>query len=357
MNANQHSVKFGQGVIYTLAQNGTSRSIKPALIIQGNGTPLSNNNTVKKKAKRKLITQVMSLSLIDSSSKFGSPELKKGYWNTYHCQSKIITANGRIFTKFCKNRFCTVCNANRKADVLNRYMPEINTWSDPYFVTLTIKSVPFYSLQLAMKSMIGEFQKIIEMQRKRSQRKKGLKIIGIRSLECNYNPETKKYNPHFHCVVASKEMADILVHEWCKRAKPGKVNRAGQHSAKVKNTKAVLIEVVKYGSKIFTEPDIDKKSKSIKESKNNKIIYAAALNNIFHAMRALRIFERFGFNLHSTINSPKGNATVVSEYYEWQFHLPSADWLSLDTGNQLSNYIAPYSLINILENWIDIKSE
>ncbi len=38
--------------------------------------------------------------------------------------------------------------------------------------------------------------------------------MGIKSLECNFNPITKKYNPHLHLIVASKEMADILIKEW-----------------------------------------------------------------------------------------------------------------------------------------------
>jgi len=52
-------------------------------------------------------------------------------------------------------------------------------------------------------------------------------------------------------------------------------------------------EYPKYGSKIFTEQDLDKKS-------NGKIprkIYVRALDNILSAMEGIRIFERFGFNL------------------------------------------------------------
>jgi hypothetical protein len=65
-----------------------------------------------------------------------------------------------------------------------------------------------------MKSMINRFKIISRKYRKRAQRNKGIKLIGIKSLECNYNPILKKYNPHLHLIVATKEMADILKKEW-----------------------------------------------------------------------------------------------------------------------------------------------
>ena len=52
--------------------------------------------------------------------------------------------------------------------------------------------------------------------------------------------------------------ARILINEWVKTAKPGWVNKAAQHQTKVWDNEDCLIEVVKYGSKIFTEPDVNK---------------------------------------------------------------------------------------------------
>ena len=70
----------------------------------------------------------------------------------------------------------------------------------------------------------------------------------------------------------------------------------GQDKRQIANLETALIEVVKYGSKIFTEPDLNKKG----EGKCDPKIYVAALDNIFNSMQGLRIFERFGFNF------PKG---------------------------------------------------
>ncbi|MCW3122424.1 MAG: hypothetical protein JWQ38_1916 [Flavipsychrobacter sp.] len=127
--------------LYTLAQSGTDYVGDNAAIITGNGSELGNDKVLKSRAKRKLITQTMALSLIDIAVKKEDTEKQKSLWNTYHCQNKLITIDGRFYGKYCKNRNCTLCCSIRKADIINRYLPTIKQWEAPYFVTLTVKSV------------------------------------------------------------------------------------------------------------------------------------------------------------------------------------------------------------------------
>lgn len=133
----------------------------------------------------------MTLSLIDVVKKKEDFERLHGYWNTYHCQSKIYkTAEGRLYGNYCKNRSCLLCLSIRKADIINRYLPTIRTWEEPHFITITTKSVPLKSLAKRMKSLINGFRKISSKYRKRGQRGKGIKLVGIKSLESNINPKT-----------------------------------------------------------------------------------------------------------------------------------------------------------------------
>lgn len=344
---------LSQGSFNTLAQNGTVFSENQGVFLQGNGSNLSNVKSIKSKARRKIITQKMVLTLLDASKKQNSTEMQKGYWNSYHCQGKLTTANGRVYGKYCKNRFCTLCSANRKADILNRYLPVIQTWEQPFFVTLTLKSVSFFQLNSVMKSMTKGFRSIVETYRKRNLRGKGIKLIGIRSLESNFNPRYNWYNPHFHCIVANKKMAEIIVKEWLNRSKKNWTNKGGQKMEPVFNNLSALIEVVKYGSKIFTEPDVRKKTKG----KGPRKIYVAALNNIFTSMKGLRIFERFGFDLPKPSESVTSVPTLAKEYSEWLFHPDFFDWLNLETGNALTNYQPPCELLDLLENCTDTDQE
>lgn len=94
--------------------------------------------------------------------------------------------------------------------------------------------------------MILVLNRIIAKYKKRNARGKRSRLIGIRSLESNFNPITKEYNPHFHIIVANEEMGKILIQEWVRRAKTKRVNRAGQKIERVFNNITALIEVVKY---------------------------------------------------------------------------------------------------------------
>lgn len=332
MDKLKHPAQLSQRLFNTLAQTETTQTKKEAVILNGNGSNLSTANDLKKKAKRKLITQTMMFSLIDLADKTGTKERKKSYWNTYHCQNRIFTVDGKIYGKYCKNRFCTLCCSIRKAVLINKYLPIVKTWEQPYFVTLTAKSVALKSLNKRMADMNRGFRKISSKYRKRAIRGTDIKLVGIKALECNFNPVTKKYNPHLHLLVVNEKMADILIKEWLCICTPKFALRPAQYKRKVDNEVKDLIEIVKYGSKIFTEPDINKKI----YSKGNRTIYVAALDNIFKAMKGIRIFERFGFNLPS---KPKeeSNAFVVTNYEKWLFDINCFDWLN-NKEEKLSNY-------------------
>jgi hypothetical protein len=178
-------------------------------------------------------------------------------------------------------------------------------------------------------------------------------LKGIKSLECNFNPERKTYNPHLHLIVENKEMADILIAEWLQRWGPKWTNPKAQKSRKVENTVRDLIETIKYGSKIFTEPDLKNKMKG----RGSPKIYVSALDNIFKAMRGLRIFERFGFNLPKASIPTPGNSKVAPEYDEWVFRASLFDWVNTENEECLSDYKPVSELIHLLNNCINTSLE
>jgi hypothetical protein len=347
----RYSQKFSQGVFNTLAQSETNYYDKPAIIVNGNGSDLNNSKALKGKAKRKMITQKMVLNLIDVVDKNGADKRKKSYWNTYHCQNRIFTANGKLYGKYCKNRFCTLCCAIRKAELINKYLPVIKEWEQPYFVTLTVKAYELKYLRKLILKVMAAFNRITTKYRKRHQRGKGIKLVGIKSLECNFNPIKKTYNPHLHLIVANKEMADTLIKEWLQIWTRKYTIGIAQDSKPINDREKALIEIIKYGSKIFTEPDLYKKL----HSEHN--IYAAALDNIFRSMQGLRIFERFGFDLPKENSRKETQATVIKSYGEWIFDPSYFDWINADSEQRLSNYEPLAQLIELLNNRIDTDLE
>ncbi len=349
----QHSITSLQGCFNTLAQNGTAAFSKPAIIVNGNGSELSNIKAMKGRAKRKMITQTMMLSPVSVAEKYRSQERIKTYWNAYHCQNKVYTVNGRLHGKYCKTRHCTLCCSIRKAEVINNYLPIIKTWEKPFFVTLTIKARHIGNLNKFMKGMLQAFGKIYSRLKKRQQRNRGIKIMGIKSLECNFNAAKKTYNPHFHLIVCDEETANILIAEWLCQWTSKFAKRAGQDKRQIANLETALIEVVKYGSKIFTEPDLDKKG----QGKCDPNIYIAALDNIFNSMNGLRIFERFGFNLPKEIKNKETKIAIAKEYYEWVYVLKYNDWLNSENELTLTAYEPELKLLKILEQNVDRNLE
>ncbi len=339
--------------IYTLAQSGTSFATNKPEYVTGTGSDMKDSSTLNKRAKKKIIGDTMAINLVDVAMGKNEPQRVQSYWNTFHCQDEMISSDNKLYTKYCKNRFCPTCLGIRKAVLINRYLPVVNTWEEPYFVTLTVKSYGKRSLKKMIDAYMKAFDQIREAAKKRHQRGRGAKFVGIRALECTFNPVKRTYHPHFHIIVSSKENADYLLNSWLKKWGPKYCSKKAQDSSPIRNNKATLIEIIKYGSKIFTEQDLKKKS----EQDVPRNLYVSALDNILAAMKGHRIFERFGFN-RATTKKPKGGAIKkLKQYDEWEFIPKIGDWSSIHSGEFLTNYKIPFDLTHLLENNVDVLLE
>ncbi|WP_271766756.1 hypothetical protein [Aquimarina algiphila] len=147
-------------------------------------------------------------------------------------------------------------------------------------------------------------------------------------------------------------MADIIVEEWYSRSKKGYVSPKGQKIDRVRNLENALVEIIKYGSKIFTEPDLKKRAKETTTTQ----VYAKALYNIFKAMKGTRIFDRFGFDLPER-NIEKPQAKLLSHFEEWEYNMNTTDWENVYTSEVLTGYKIPSYLLAILENNLNIDQE
>jgi len=345
------------GRIYTLAQNGTGEAQEfgadPAIIIRGNGTEIASTKVLYNRARRKIVSQRLSKALMQIAEEQEDPELKQTFRNTYYCQSKIYSVGNRLYGRYCKNRVCTICLAIRKAQLINKYYPELEKMHDLQFVTLTVPAVPKAGLAEAFRQVLDTFQTITEKHRKRSLRGTGPKLIGVKSLECCFNPVKRTYNPHLHILIAGKDNAEILVNDWLQAW--NKLSYTSKHAQKIKpvrNLNNSLIEIIKYGTKIFTEPDLESKS----NQRHNREVYAKALYNIVTCMKGLRIFERFGFNV-SKAQLEHIPAKVATDFQTWKFLPQFRDWQNTENELTLTNYHVPEALINLLENEIDFEAQ
>lgn len=329
--------------IYTLAQSRTKQPVKPAKLVNGNGSDLNEGLTATGRSKRKFITTQLNLALIDVAKEMKDAAMEKTFWNAFHCQRKITSANGIVYGNYCKNRSCMVCMSIRKAEMINRYFPIIEKWDAPYFVTLTAKACTAKYLDQHMDKMVKSLQLICDRQRKRHERGQGIKLVGVRSLESNFNPKARTYNPHFHLIVETEEMAKLLVQEWVKMWPPRHALPECQHYTKINSVTKSLIEVIKYGSKIFVDPE-GKKCRSYKPQELR--LYAKALYTILKAMKGRRLFDRFGFNADTEPRHYPG-AKVIIDFSEWTYSLKKCDWVNR-RGETLTNYTPTVDHIDLI---------
>jgi len=320
-------------------------------LIKGKGSEITDPEVVNSRSQRKVITSVLMMKLIKIAKKKMNLKLAQSFRNTYYCLTKLVIFEGKMYGDYCKNRFCTVCSGYRKAYLINRYLPVVQKWEDPYFVTLTVKSVPAKRLNIMVDKVNKGFKRINNKYARRHQRGTGQKLVGIRTSECNYNPIKKTYNPHLHILVANRQMAEILVEEWLQLWGNKFTSRHAQFIRKVEDSERDLIEIIKYNTKIFTKPKKDDK-------KNNPIkIYVKAMYNIIVAMKGHRIINRFGFNLPKNNKSKENVITSLTSYDKSKYSLKDTDWVNEETGEFLSNYKLDPELKDLLKNKINTSLE
>lgn len=352
MKVYRNTGAFVQGAINTLAQVRTEGTEKPATIIQGQGSQPMTKESCQIRGKRKQITQALAINLMLIAKQKGNKDLVKRFRNTYYCQNRIVTHNGKIFSKYCKNRFCTVCSSNRKAQLINDLRPIIGSWESPYFVTLTVANCKAQYLKRKIRKMYAVLKTITERHYKRYQRGKGIKLIGIRNLECTFNPQRMDYHPHLHLIVPDKQTANTLMQDWLKEWGVFEASGSSQHKRPVKDLEHDLVETIKYCAKIFTEPD--PKAKDKKTAKRN--IYVRAIYNIIDAMNGVRLYESFGFTVPQKEKQHK-QALLTVDYQDWYYVPAFKDWLDTETGHPLLGYEPLDELVKLLDGNIDIEKE
>lgn len=215
--------------------------------------------------------------------------LHKSYRNTLYCADTLsVDDKGVTHTKYCKNRWCPLCNRINMGKLIDKYSPRLST-ETLYFVTLTRPNVP----AMELKKELREYMNIWSLMRNHTWFKKGVnddKVIGIRKVECTYNPQRNDYHPHFHLLVNNRKFAKQIVEDWMKMngRKSVKVSPNAQKVKRVRDDGGFM-EIFKYFTKLLAKtPDPNDKRKK-------RIIFDAVhMDVIFRAMAGSMVYQPFG---------------------------------------------------------------
>ncbi len=313
----------GAGPFNKLAQrvNSGAAAVTEDDIRLNQQSKFSAKEAFQKRARVKYLTTALSVRLANIE---GSP-LTKSYWNTFYCSSVMQKKGDHLTAKFCKNRWCLVCNRIRTAQLIKQYLPTIQSWEEKYFVTLTVPNCPGEELQATIKEMKVVFNRIrqrITMQFRG--KKRAAQLVGLRKLETTYNVHCNNYHPHFHLIVNDRAVADDLRKYWLTHFQEASWDN--QDVKKADN--GSVMELMKYFTKI-----ISSKSKE-------RLILVEPLDVIFQAVAGERTFQ--AFNVKVTKETTDEEAEALAEelsteaIYEWS--QLATDWVDIETGELLTRY-------------------
>ena len=270
----------------------------------------------------KAITSKMVFPLMDLNS-----SLKPSYFRTLSCNEILLQDGLKVSSKYCKNRFCVICNRIKTAKVILEYLPIIDGLSDLTMLTLTIPSVKADQLPSAYQMMVESFRRITRNIKKNYSQNS---VIGFRAYECNYNSKKDTFNPHFHILIQGKVNAFLIKKLWLDQIKGASYKAQDIRSA----NSSALIEIVKYVCKGV-----------VKEQ-----FYPQAMDCIFRSLRGKKVFETFGIK-KITLNMNTTNKTVIdfrlSDVDVWKWDNDIMNWTN-SSGEIFIDHVFDQKTMNFL---------
>lgn len=264
---------------------------------------------------------------------------RNGYFNSLKCAEVMyVNADGHLVSKYCKNRWCLVCNRIRTAQYIDAYKPVISAWSEPRFVTLTVRSPYERDLQDVMAKMQDAFVSCV-----RSIKYTGAKFEAVRKIECTHNSKAKTYHPHFHVLVNGAEQAGKLSSLWLERcmARGLYAVESAQDVRPVQDSNKSLVEMFKYFTKVLP-----------KKAKNVDFV---AQDRIFTAFRGRRVVQNYGLSADATkhlrekkiAELPSDDLDLTAQVESGEYRVGSSfcfddnlsDWIDYSTGELLTWYV------------------
>lgn len=308
------------------------------------GKDITKNSESKKAALKKARKKYFSYGLaVNLANRNPNSSLFRSYLNTLACaKTLVVDADGRTHSKYCKNRWCPLCQSIRIAKLIDGYKVQLEAMPELYFVTLTRPTVPAEELEERRKKMLAAFTKI---------RKCRIFVrngwSGLRKAECTIRPDGL-YHYHFHVLIDSKKGAEFMVKRWL-RLNPD-ADRKAQCIEEVDRTnqgtgKGALLEIFKYFTKLIAKLKDN-------DGTERRFINFERLNVIFEFMRGQRVFQPFGSlkPIAEDFEDDELDAGMDIERANSIWQWATSDWYDIDTGEALTGYVPAGSLIELLEH-------
>lgn len=289
-----------------------------------------------KKARKKYFSFGLAINLAHKNPE--SP-LYHSYVNTLACaENLVVDENGKAHTKYCKNRWCPLCQSIRIAKLIEGYKSQLEQYPELYFVTLTRPTVPAEGLKEQREKMMKTFTSI-----RNSRMFRNNDFSGIRKAECTIRPNGH-YHFHFHVLVNSKAAADFMVQRWLKMNPDSDIKAQCVEEVDKSNNKS-LLEIFKYFTKLIAKLKHE-------DGTEEAFISYTRLNVIFEFMKGQRVFQPFGSlrPVEEDFDEEELEADLdiaeAGSLWKWAV----SDWYNIDTGELLTGYEPAGKLVDLLSH-------
>lgn len=246
----------------------------------------TQNETFAKRGRADFFSTNLKVALHNANP---SSPIRSRYLLSTFCTRELTKDGNKITGKYCGQRWCVTCNRIRTAQLINSYLPEVQSITDPRFITLTLKNCPGEQLRERVQWMIKTWGQI----QKKLARRQGVK--GYRKLEVTHNQKFNDFHPHFHAIVDGKDNARFIISEWLKLCKAANIEALEEWQDDREADLGAMKELFKYTAKILPKKPKGKTWEEVFTDQGRVKRFLEGQDIIYQALYKIRTFQPFGF--------------------------------------------------------------
>ena len=289
-----------------------------------NNTNAKAYETLQKRAFSKYYTNEILMPLIDLKN-----GREKYYWNTFWCCNTLEqNCEGKIISKYCKNRWCVTCNRIRTAILHNTHKKSLETVKTK-FVTLTSDLTKTCVTKDDLSKAYALMNHNFNLVWRRMKYKYG-KLKALRKFEVTWKYHRGTFHPHYHIILENNsDEAEYLVKQWLK-IMPDALAKSQYISNTNENT---YNEMFKYLCKMWS------KQKNKNTDKIDIVLPypPQKMDDIFAVLKGKRVIQTYNLNDVEIEDFEVETATIFadeirSHFTLWNWEQEVRTWVDYDTG-------------------------
>lgn len=284
--------------------------------------------TLQRRAFSKYHTRKILMPLMDLNN-----GRKQGYLNTYFCCDELVQyPDGKVTSKYCKNRWCIVCNRIRSAILHNTVKKPLEGVKSCFVLltsALTKQCMTLdelnYTLDLYYKSWCKVW---------RNTKNKYGKLKCLRKIEITYSFRDGWFHPHYHIMIeGNSDVGEYVVSEWRRIMLVNGIHTTEKGNGSITANEGAFSEIFKYVCKMYD---------TVENSNTRKIDYvipypAQKLDDIFCALQKRKIFQTYNLGKIEVEEFDDLEATVFTEemiddLIFWNWEQVFRTWINYKTG-------------------------